>query len=80
MAPKRCVKRLNDEHRLPGRLMRNSSISARNETALFDVGAGVGGSSCNMPSFSVITRQKLNWHPSGPGLIVDLDQMDYSQV
>ncbi|WP_263411015.1 SDR family oxidoreductase [Terriglobus tenax] len=34
----------------------------------------------DMPSSSAITRQKLNWTPTGPGLIADLDAMDYSQV
>ena len=34
----------------------------------------------DMPSSSVLTRQKLNWHPTGPGLIADLDDMDYSQT
>jgi nucleoside-diphosphate-sugar epimerase len=32
----------------------------------------------DMPSSSAITRRKLNWHPTGPGLIADLDNMDYS--
>lgn len=34
----------------------------------------------DMPASSAITRQKLNWNPTGPGLIEDLDAMDYSQV
>jgi nucleoside-diphosphate-sugar epimerase len=34
----------------------------------------------DMASSSAITRQKLNWHPTGPGLIADLDNMDYSQA
>jgi nucleoside-diphosphate-sugar epimerase len=34
----------------------------------------------DMPSSSTITRQKLNWKPTGPGLIADLDAMDYSQA
>jgi nucleoside-diphosphate-sugar epimerase len=33
----------------------------------------------DMPASSAITRKKLNWTPSGPGLIEDLDNMDYSQ-
>jgi nucleoside-diphosphate-sugar epimerase len=31
------------------------------------------------PSSSALTRAKLNWTPTGPGLIADLDGMDYSQ-
>ncbi|NYF91255.1 SDR family oxidoreductase [Tunturiibacter empetritectus] len=34
----------------------------------------------NMPSSSAITQQKLNWKPTGPGLIADLDGMDYTQA
>jgi len=31
----------------------------------------------DMPASSAITRQKLNWKPTGPGLIADLEQMRY---
>jgi nucleoside-diphosphate-sugar epimerase len=31
----------------------------------------------DMPASSAITQQKLNWTPTGPGLIADLDQMRY---
>ena len=34
----------------------------------------------DMPSSSAITRQKLNWTPTGPDLITDLDNMDYTQA
>lgn len=34
----------------------------------------------DMPASSAITRQKLNWKPTGPGLIADLDAMDYTQA
>jgi nucleoside-diphosphate-sugar epimerase len=33
----------------------------------------------DMPSSSAITRKKLNWNPTGPGLIKDLENMDYSE-
>jgi hypothetical protein len=33
----------------------------------------------DMPSSSAITQHKLNWKPTGPGLIADLDGMDYTQ-
>jgi nucleoside-diphosphate-sugar epimerase len=33
----------------------------------------------DMPSSSALTRRKLNWRPTGPGLIADLDAMDYSR-
>jgi nucleoside-diphosphate-sugar epimerase len=34
----------------------------------------------DLSASSAITRQKLNWTPTGPGLIADLDGMDYSQA
>jgi nucleoside-diphosphate-sugar epimerase len=34
----------------------------------------------DMPSSSAYTQQKLNWKPTGPGLIADLDGMDYAQA
>ena len=34
----------------------------------------------DMPSSSAITQQKLNWKPTGPSLIADLDAMDYNQA
>lgn len=33
----------------------------------------------DMPASSVLTRKKLGWEPTGPGLIEDLDGMDYSR-
>ena len=34
----------------------------------------------DMPSSSALTQRKLNWRPNGPGLIADLDGMDYTQA
>jgi hypothetical protein len=34
----------------------------------------------DVPSRSALTQQKLNWKPTGPGLIADLDGMDYTQA
>jgi nucleoside-diphosphate-sugar epimerase len=34
----------------------------------------------DMPSSSTLTQRKLNWKPTGPGLIADLDRMDYTQA
>ncbi len=33
----------------------------------------------DMPASSALTREKLDWKPTGPGLIADLDGMDYAQ-
>jgi nucleoside-diphosphate-sugar epimerase len=34
----------------------------------------------DMPASGALTQQKLNWKPTGPGLIADLDGMDYMQA
>lgn len=34
----------------------------------------------DMPASGAITQQKLNWKPTGPGLIADLNGMDYTQA
>jgi nucleoside-diphosphate-sugar epimerase len=34
----------------------------------------------DMPASSALTQQKLNWKPTGPGLIADLNGMDYTQA
>lgn len=39
----------------------------------FSLFAGV-----DLPASSVLTRQRLGWQPVGPGLLQDLQQMDYS--
>ena len=39
------------------------------------LGAFVG---MDMPASSAWTRQRLGWRTEGPGLIADLDKMDYS--
>ena len=31
----------------------------------------------DMPASSALTQKRLGWHPTGPGLIADLDQMHY---
>jgi nucleoside-diphosphate-sugar epimerase len=34
----------------------------------------------DLSASSAITQRKLNWKPTGPGLIVDLDGLDYTQA
>jgi nucleoside-diphosphate-sugar epimerase len=34
----------------------------------------------DMPASGALTQEKLNWKPTGPGLIADLDGMDYTQA
>ena len=34
----------------------------------------------DIPASAVLTKLKLNWKPTGPGLIADLNNMDYTHV
>ncbi len=34
----------------------------------------------DMPASGALTRQRLGWHPTGPGLIADLEQMRWSEI
>jgi nucleoside-diphosphate-sugar epimerase len=34
----------------------------------------------DMPASSALTQQRLGWHPTGPGLIADLEQMRWSEA
>ncbi len=34
----------------------------------------------DMPASSALTQERLGWHPTGRGLIADLEQMDYSKA
>ena len=34
----------------------------------------------DMPSSSALTQKRLGWNPTGPGLIADLEKMDYLQA
>jgi hypothetical protein len=34
----------------------------------------------DVPASSAQTQQRLGWHPTGPGLIADLEEMNYSGV
>ena len=33
----------------------------------------------DVPASSALTRKRLDWHPTGPGLIADLEEMNYFQ-
>jgi nucleoside-diphosphate-sugar epimerase len=34
----------------------------------------------DMPALSALTRQRLGWRPTGPGLIADLEQMNWAEA
>ena len=50
------------------------SIRAKEAQAFFGWMAMFAG--YDMPASSALTRQKLNWTPTGPGLIADLERLD----
>lgn len=54
------------------------SIKAEDAEAHFGWLARFAGH--DMPASSALTQQKLNWKPTGPGMIADLDAMDYTQA
>ena len=51
------------------------SISPQEAPAHFGWLSMFAGFDC--PASSAITQRKLGWHPSGPGLIADLERMSY---
>jgi nucleoside-diphosphate-sugar epimerase len=63
-----------------GRGLKLPVVSIKPEDAEAHFGWLANSAKLDVPSSSVITRQKLNWKPTGPGLIADLDNMDYSQA
>lgn len=54
------------------------SITAEEAPAHFGWWGMLAGA--DLLASSAITRQKLGWNPTGPGLLADLEQMDYARV
>jgi nucleoside-diphosphate-sugar epimerase len=61
-----------------GRGLKVPVVSIKPEEAEAHFGWLVRFAVLDMPSSSALTKRKLNWKPTGPGLIADLDGMDYS--
>jgi nucleoside-diphosphate-sugar epimerase len=55
-------------------------VSLKPEEAQVHFGWLAPFAALDAPSSSALTQQKLNWKPTGPGLIADLDGMDYTQL
>lgn len=62
-----------------GRGLKVPAVSIRPEEAEAHFGWLARFATHDMPSSSAVTQQKLHWKPAGPGLIEDLDNMDYTQ-
>ena len=63
-----------------GRGLKVPVISIRLEEAEAHFGWLARFAGHDMPASSAITQQMLNWKPTGPGLIADLDGMNYTHV
>jgi nucleoside-diphosphate-sugar epimerase len=63
-----------------GRGLKVPVVSIKPEEAEAHFGWLVRFAVLDMPSSSALTQRKLNWKPTGPGLIADLDGMDYAQA
>jgi nucleoside-diphosphate-sugar epimerase len=58
-----------------GRALKVPVVSLSPEEAPAHFGWLAMFASFDMPASSAITQQRLGWHPTGPGLIADLEQM-----
>ena len=63
-----------------GRGLKMRVVSVKPEEAEAHFGWLAHFAGRDMPASGALTQQKLNWKPTGPGLIADLDGMDYTQV
>src|ERR1700733_8804577 len=63
-----------------GRGLRVPVISIKPEKAQTHFGWLAHFAGNDMPASGALTQQKLNWKPTGPGVIADLNGMDYSQA
>jgi nucleoside-diphosphate-sugar epimerase len=61
-----------------GRGLKVSVVSLSQEEAQAHFGWLAMFAGVDMPASSALTRQRLGWHPTGPGLITDLEQMHWS--
>ena len=62
-----------------GRGLKVPVVSLSREEAPAHFGWFAMPASADMPASSALTREKLGWKPTGPGLIADLDNMEYFQ-
>jgi nucleoside-diphosphate-sugar epimerase len=63
-----------------GRGLRVSVVSLSPEKAAAHFGWLSGFAVADLVASSEKTRRKLGWNPTGPGLLADLDDMDYSRI
>lgn len=61
-----------------GRGLHLPVVAIASEDAAGHFGWFAGFVGLDMPASSALTQQRLGWHPTGPGLIADLERMDYA--
>ena len=61
-----------------GRGLKLPIVSLSQEEAPAHFGWLGGFIGFDMPASSAQTQERLNWHPTGPGLLADLEQMNYA--
>jgi nucleoside-diphosphate-sugar epimerase len=72
--------RLRDIAEAIGRGLKLPAVSISPEQAPAHFGWMSMFAANGIPAASAITRKKLGWQPTGPGLIADLEQMRYSET
>jgi nucleoside-diphosphate-sugar epimerase len=68
---------LRDIAQAIGRGLKVPVVSISQEEAAAHFGFYAAFSGLDNPASSALTRERLGWHPTGPGLISDLDRMRY---
>ena len=62
-----------------GRGLQVPAVSLSKEKAAGHFGWFAMFASMDLPASGAQTQERLGWHPTGPGLIADLERMDYSR-
>lgn len=60
-----------------GRGLKIPAVSLSPEEAVPHFGFLAAFAGLDMPASSALTQERLGWHPAGPGMIADLEQMRY---
>jgi hypothetical protein len=69
---------LRDIAEVIGRGLKVPVVSLSQEEAAAHFGWLAMFAGRDVPASSALTRKRLGWLPTGPGLIADLERMDYS--
>jgi nucleoside-diphosphate-sugar epimerase len=70
--------RFRDIAEVIGRGLKVPAVALSPEEAADHFGWLAAFVSADLPASSALTQKRLGWHPTGPGMIADLEQMRYS--